>query len=292
MIDAATNTVSSFEDGFANYERVEIEGKALWLPPPDPRPRRSRVRRDDLVHKALAAWLDVDGGMPLGFRLYGPSGVGKNCVIEDLAEITKRDLYVIKCHEEIGPEDIVCSPVMTSQQRIEYHASPLVTAILRGKSICLFDEIAKAPVSALAPLASLLDHRRSLTSMVAGLRFHAQLDFVFCATLEESEEEGLGLPEFIDQRTRPAIRVGTPDPDVFDAILRANLPNAADIWYRTLVAEFIDGLSPRAAVTLLTYAHRLFTLAGERRPTAARVRRYLATARAEVAAPNERREIS
>jgi MoxR-like ATPase len=191
------------------------------------------------------------------------------------------DLYIINGHQELGPEDIACSATMTSSQTIEYVASPLFAAMLRG-GICFFDEIGKAPTSALDPLASALDDRRTLTSVLAGIHLKAQDDFLFCAALNEDEEEALGLPEFIDERTRPAIRVGHPPPEVMDRILRAHLKTAADKWFEVFLKHFNKGLSPRGAITLLSYAYRLSLLAGNPKPGERQIRDYLKRARDEV----------
>ena len=59
----------------AHYERVELEGKIVRVPEPATIPNPVLVARDDLINRALAAWLQLDGLAPLNFRLYGPPGV-------------------------------------------------------------------------------------------------------------------------------------------------------------------------------------------------------------------------
>ncbi len=245
------------EEKFLNYERIQFEGKWLWVPSPVELPIRRIIDRDDIMEKALAAWARLDGLPPLNFRFYGPHGTGKNAIVYRLAQLLKKDLYIINGHEELGPEDIACSATMTSSQTIEYVASPLFAAMLRG-GICFFDEIGKAPSRALAPLASVLDDRRTLTSVLAGIHLKAHQDFLFCAALNEDEEGGFGLPGFIDERTRPAIYVGCPDVSTLEKILRSHLPGASNLWFTVFLEELRDKeISPRVAIILLSYAYRL-----------------------------------
>ena len=221
----------------------------------------------------------------------GRPGSGKNALVYQLAQILEKDLYIINGHQELGPEDIACAATMTSQQTIEYVASPLFAAMLRGE-ICFFDEIGKAPISALDPLASVLDDRRSLTSVLAGIHLQAHPDFLFCAALNQNEEEGLGLPGFIDERTRPAIKVGYPARPILEQIVRAHLPMAADTWFKLFVELFPEEMSPRTANKLLGYAYRLAVLDHNVRPSARQIKRYLKQAHRQVAAGQEKQEAS
>lgn len=250
------------ENRLSNYERLEIEGKTVWVPLPAGIPAIQYIEREDILERAMAAWLRLNGVPPLNFRLYGPPGGGKNTVVYRLAQILKKDLYIINGHEELGPEDVACSATMTSRNTIEYVASPIFAAMLRG-GICFFDEIGKAPVSALDPLAPVLDDRRTLSSVLAGIRLRAHEDFLFCAALNQDEEEGIGLPGFIDERTRPAIHVGYPAEQTLERILKSHLPMAAETWFKVFLKEFRSSkLSPRTAITLIGYAYRMFVQDG------------------------------
>jgi MoxR-like ATPase len=265
----------------AHYERVELEGKMVRLPDPAAIPSPELVVREALLNRTLAAWLKLDGQPPLNFRLYGPPGSGKNALVYQLAQTLGKPLYIINGHQELGPEDIACSATMTSLQTIEYVASPLFAAMLRG-GICFFDEIGKAPISALDPLASVLDDRRSLTSVLAGIHLQAHPDFLFCAALNQSEEEGLGLPGFIDERTRPAILVDFPPAQVLEDILRGHLNKAPNAWFKVFMTYFVDGLSPRRAIKVMSYAYRLSLMDGHGRPGARQIKSYLKQASLEV----------
>lgn len=276
---------------FDHYDRVELEGKMVWLPRPVQIPKVNIIERQGLIDRALAAWLCIDGLPPLNFRLYGPPGSGKNTLIYNLSRFLNKDLYILNGHQELGPEDISCTATMTSNQTIEYVASPLVAAALKG-GICFFDEIAKAPVAALDPLASVLDDRRTITSVLAGLHIMAHPDFLFCAALNQDEEEGLGLPGFLEERTRPAIRVDVPSTRVLETILRAHLPQAADTWFKEFLKEYNNDLSPRGAIILLEYAYRLSKQEGNKEPAPKQIHGYLRRASESVAMKKENREVS
>lgn len=239
------------------YEKVKIQGKTIRLPHPTQVSDYLFIGRDGLIEKALAAWMFIDGCTPLNFRLYGPPGVGKNALVYELAKILKKDLYILNGHEELGPEDVACSPTIISKNMIEYVASPLFAAMLRG-GICFFDEIGKAPQSALDPLASVLDDRRSIMSVLAGIHLKAHPEFLFCAALNEDEENGSGLPGFIDERTRPSIYVGYPHLSEIEEILKSRLKVVPEKWVSTLITRFKDTkLSPRMIIRLLEFAFRI-----------------------------------
>ncbi len=272
---------------FDHYERLELQGKMVWVPRPVPLSKKPLVEREEELSQAMAAWLAMDGLPSLNFRLFGPPGTGKNALVYHLAAILKKDLYIINGHQELGPEDIACSATMTSSQMIEYVASPLFAAMLKG-GICFFDEIGKAPVAALDTLASVLDDRRTLTSVLAGMHIRAHDDFLFCAALNEEEEEGLGLPGFLDERTRPAIRVGYPSPGIMEKILRTHLPMASDIWLKIFLRKVDSTLSPRSAITILSYAYRLARQDGVENPSTRQVCAYLKSASKQAGAENKK----
>jgi MoxR-like ATPase len=275
----------------AHYERVEMGGKTVLLPEPAVIPSPAPVARDDLLKYTLAAWLQLGDQAPLNFRLYGPPGAGKNALVYHLAQILEKPLYIINGHQELGPEDIACTATMTSHHTVVYIASPLFAAMYHGRP-CLFDEIGKAPTAALDPLASVLDDRRSLTSVLAGIHLQAHPDFLFCAILNQNEEEGLGLPGFIDERTRPAIKVGYPTRPILEQIVRAHLPMVAETWFKLFVELFPEEMSPRTASKLLGYAYRLAVQDHNLQASTRQIKGYLKQAWQQVAAGPEKREVS
>jgi MoxR-like ATPase len=252
------------------YEEMRIAGTRVFLPPSDPIPDEPFVGRDDLIGKALAAWSEVDGTSPLHFRLYGPPGTGKNALVYELARILQKDLYIINGNGELDVEDIACTPVIDRENTgiITYVGSPLFAAMVRG-GIAFFDEIAKAPHGTLAALASVLDRRGTLTSVTAAIRIKAAPGFLFCAALNEDEEKSTGLPDYIGERTLPAIRVGPPVFEDLMQILESQMSADSDLWLEGFAELFRQvGLSPRSAVKLITtavksyrYTHKAVTSA-------------------------------
>lgn len=277
-----------------NYSKIEINSKTVLIPNPVEIPRFKLIGRREILKKALAAWSMIDGRYPLNFRLYGPPGIGKNAIVYELAKILNKELYIINGHEELGPENISFQPVITSQNTIEYVASPLIAAMLRG-GICFFDEIDKAPINALDPLASVLDDRRSLSSALTGIHIKAHKGFLFCAALNEEKEEGLGLPGFLDERTRPSIYVGYPTSEELEGILKSHLSIQTDLWIKVYISEFREvQLSPRNAITLLTYAINLYKQDkddSERKATKKEIKHYIYAAYEGFIKKEDRRQI-
>jgi MoxR-like ATPase len=272
------------------FHRVIIGRRTIWMPQPTPAPATQLVDRADLSQKALAAWLAVGNVPPLSFRLYGPPGTGKNTLVFQLAEaMGGRSVYVLNAHEELSSEDVACTAVGGSGQTVEYVASPVMAAAYYG-GVAFFDEIAKAPVGSLDALVSLLDDRRVLTSVVAGITIRVHPDFRFAAALNDGEDEL--LPDYIRERLSPAIRVDHPPRAVLLKILRAHLPAAEDIWFAAFDQEVQQVVSSRTAVSTMSYAYRQWLATAEASLGEAKARRYMRNALAEVAGTRQGGESS
>ena len=260
------------------YPLVEIQGVKLRIPHPEEIPQVDFVEREDILEQALAAWMTVDGLPPLNFRFYGPPGVGKNALVYQLAKLLNKDLYILNGNEELDPEDIACSARFTSADTVEYVASPLFAAMLNG-GIFFFDEIGKAPPAALNPLASVLDERRTLSSVLAGIHLHAHPEFLCCAALNEDEESGGRLPQFIVERFSPAIYVGIPPLAILKQILQGHLAMADERWVELYLKEFLKkDVSPREAIIHLQFAYSRARRAGKSQVTAPQIREFLGKA--------------
>jgi MoxR-like ATPase len=264
------------EKHFSSYEKMEMAGRTILVPGPDRIEGFDLVGRGDEINKALAAWSTFDDIPALHFRFYGPPGVGKNAIVNELAKVLNKDLYIMNGNEDMRAEDIACTPVQASNGEIHYVASPLFAAMLRG-SIFFFDEIGKAPKSALDPLASVLDERLTLTSVMAGIRLKAKPGFLFCAALNDIEEDGIGLPGFLDERTRPAIYVRYQSMQEIETILKSRKPMIPEVWAEGLVSEFHNiPLSAREAINMLQYAHNKFKREKEgQKPSKTQIKNYL-----------------
>jgi MoxR-like ATPase len=170
---------------------------------------------------ALAAWMAQPTLPPLAPLLIGEPGVGKNRLVYELSRCTRKDLYVLQGHEDVTAEDLVCAVRFSDEadKRMDYILSPLATAMLRG-GICFIDEIGKLRPRALAPLASVLDERRYLDSMLLGERIYAQPGFRFIAATNTVDLNGDGLPEFVHSRLRPLIEVDHPPREELERIVK------------------------------------------------------------------------
>ncbi len=203
---------------------VTLDGVTLHLAHPDELPV-TWVGRDDLLLQVLAAWLMVDpSDLPLHPRLVGKPGVGKTTLAWAAAQRLGREVYLFQATMDTRPEDLIVSPVVGEGGRIQYVASPLVTAMLRG-GVCVLDEGNRMSEKAWASLAPLLDARRYVESIVAGVKVKAHPDFRFCATMND-DASTFDLPEYIHSRLMPQIVLDFPEPAEEEAILRQNVPFA------------------------------------------------------------------
>src|SRR4029077_16959290 len=100
--------------------------------------------------------------------------------------------------------------------------SPLVSAMIAG-GICVLDEGNRMNEKSWASLAPLLDHRRYVESVVAGITIPAHADFRVCVTMNE-DESTYEVPDYILSRLQPTLTLGFPNRDDQLASLRTPLP--------------------------------------------------------------------
>ncbi|MFM7920133.1 MAG: AAA family ATPase, partial [Planctomycetaceae bacterium] len=120
---------------------------------------------------------------------------GKTTLAIAGARVRKQDLYIYQCTADTRPEDLLVTPVLAESGKIAYHASPLVTAMIRG-GICILDEGNRMNEKSWASLAPLLDHRRYVESIVAGITIRAHRDFRCAVTMNE-DESTFEIPDYI-----------------------------------------------------------------------------------------------
>ena len=151
---------------------VEIDGVRLHLGHADPS-EGEWIGQREIVTQLLACWLVVDDkDLPLTPRLVGPPGFGKTTLGMSGARMRKQPLFVYQCTADTRPEDLLVTPVLAESGKIQYQASPLVTAMLVG-GVCVLDEGNRMNEKSWASLAPLLDHRRYVESIVAGITIRA-----------------------------------------------------------------------------------------------------------------------
>lgn len=205
---------------------VEVDGVELQLAHPDEFVPHW-VGQEELVKQLKAAWLVVDDrDLPLNPRLLGKPGVGKTSLAYATARGMGREVYLFQATMDTRPEDLIITPVIADGQRIKYVASPLVTAMLRG-GVCILDEGNRMGEKCWASLAPLLDARRYVESIVAGIKVQAHADFRFCTTMNE-DASTFEIPEYIHSRLQPQLLVDFPEADEELRILKDNLPFSDD----------------------------------------------------------------
>ena len=190
---------------------VIVGGVTLHLSSPDAT-EQGWIGQEQVLRQLLACWLVVDpSDRPLAPRLLGPPGIGKTTLAMAAARLRAQPLYINQCTADTRPEDLLVTPVLAESGKIAYHASPLVTAMLTG-GVCVLDEGNRMNEKSWASLAPLLDHRRYVESIVAGISIAAHPDFRCCVTMNE-DESTYEVPDYILSRLQPTLTLGFPERD-------------------------------------------------------------------------------
>jgi len=217
------------------------------------------IGQREVLQQLLACWLVVDDtDLPLTPRLVGTPGIGKTTLAISGARERQQELFIYQCTADTRPEDLLVTPVLAESGRIAYHASPLVTAMLRG-GICILDEGNRMNEKSWASLAPLLDHRRYVESIVAGITIRAHRDFRCAVTMNE-DESTYEIPDYILSRLQPTLALGHPERADELAILRYHLP-FADEQMLNLTVDFLQqahklnlDFSARDGINVLRFA--------------------------------------
>ena len=98
--------------------------------------------------------------------------------------------------------------------------------MIRG-GVAILDEGNRMSEKSWASLAPLLDNRRYVESIVAGVKIRAHADFRLVATMND-DSSTFDLPEYIHSRLQPQILIDFPEREEELAILRENLPFSSD----------------------------------------------------------------
>jgi hypothetical protein len=222
------------------------------------------VGQGEILKQVLACWLTVnETDMPLTPRLVGPPGIGKTALAIAAAEVRKQPLYIYQCTADTRPEDLLVTPVLAENGKIAYHASPLVTAMIEG-AVCVLDEGNRMNEKSWASLAPLLDHRRYVESIIAGISVSAHPDFR-CAVTMNQDESTFEIPDYILSRLQPTLRLTFPNRDDERAILKYHLPFCPDDML-AMTVDFLQNshelrldFSTRDGINLLRYAMKRMT---------------------------------
>ncbi len=167
-------------------------------------------------------------------------------------------LYIFQCTSDTRPEDLLVTPVLSEQGKISYHASPLVCTMVEG-GVCILDEGNRMNEKSWASLAPLLDHRRYIESIIAGIQIHAHSEFRACVTMN-NDESTFEIPDYILSRLQPTLQMTMPSYQDELAILRYHLPFSEEELLKMTV-DFLQkshqldlDFSPRDGIHILQYA--------------------------------------
>jgi MoxR-like ATPase len=248
-------------------EKVIIDGVEVHLGEPDEVPM-TWVGQEELVTQVLAAWLVIgDEDLPLSPRLVGKPGVGKTTLAYHAGKSLNRPVYLFQATMDTRPEDLIITPVISEQGKIKYMASSVVSAMITG-GIAIIDEGNRMSEKSWASLAPLLDSRRYVESIVAGIKIKAHPHFRFCTTMND-DASTFELPEYIHSRLQPQICIDFPERDEELMILKSNLP-FADSEILDYVVEFLQSAheanepySVRDGINITRYALKRLAERGE-----------------------------
>src|SRR3954471_20413456 len=247
---------------------VEIEGVTLHLAHPDELPVRW-VGQEELMRQLLAAWMVVsETDVPMSPRLIGKPGVGKTTLAYAAARRMGRDVFIMQATLDTRPEDLLVTPVIEGEGQLRYVASPLVSAMILG-GVAILDEGNRMSEKSWASLAPLLDNRRYVESIVAGVKIKAHPNFRLVATMND-DASTFDLPEYIHSRLQPQIFIDFPERDEEFHILKENLPFAEE-RILTYVTDFLqlahaadERYTVRDGINVARFAIKLKSLATER----------------------------
>ena len=235
-----------------------VDGISLYLSTADAT-SGEWIGQTEVLQQLLACWLVVDEhDLPLTPRIVGAPGIGKTTLAISGARTRQQELYIYQCTADTRPEDLLVTPVLAESGKIAYHASPLVTAMVRGGT-CVLDEGNRMNEKSWASLAPLLDHRRYVESIVAGITIHAHQSFR-CAVTMNNDESTFEIPDYIMSRLQPTLSLGHPSRGDELAILKYHLP-FADEQMLNLTVDFLQqahtlnlDFSTRDGINILRFA--------------------------------------
>ncbi len=250
-------------------EKVNIQGVEITIASADNHVS-DWVDYGDYLRQLEAAWLRLSMvEPPLNPRLIGEPGIGKTTLASAVGRKLGREVYLFQCTMDTRPEDLIITPVLSGNRNVEYRASSIVTAMLRG-GILILDEGNRMPERSWASLAPLLDERRYVESLLAAVKIHAHEDFRICVTMND-DSSVYELPGYIRSRLKPKIEIVSPPWEIKERIVRLKCPGVDDDLLKKIFTELKKRASKdcrdsiRDMLTLAQYAQKL-RMTGLRNP--------------------------
>ncbi|MFZ7110237.1 MAG: AAA family ATPase [Desulfatiglandales bacterium] len=263
-------------------EKVTIEGVEIQLSQPDDVPMKW-VGHQELVTQVLAAWMVLGkDDIPLNPRLVGKPGVGKTTLAYHAGRLKGKPVYLFQATMDTRPEDLILTPVISESGKVKYMASAIVSAMVKG-GVAVIDEGNRMSEKSWASLAPLMDRRRYVESIVAGIKIKAHPEFRLCTTMND-DASTFELPEYIHSRLQPRIFIDFPEREEERLILKSNLPFADDdvleyvVDFLQAAHEADERYSARDGINIASYAlKRLMEKDGTLRPKqrSARIEGYM-----------------
>ena len=207
------------------------------------------VGKEESVRQVKASWTIIsDDDFPMNPRIIGKPGVGKTTLAYHVAKTFSENVYIFQCTSDTRPEDLIITPVISEEQKISYHASAVVTAMIKG-GVCILDEGNRMSEKSWASLAPLLDSRRYVESVTAGIKIKAHKNFRICTTMND-DASTFDVPDYIQSRLQPRIELDHPNAEEEMNILKTNLPNAEESILKLIVKFLQDGHKNKEIFTI------------------------------------------
>jgi MoxR-like ATPase len=247
---------------------IQINDKKVQLSLPYKAPDSPLIGRETELKHLISSFMRISdfSVTPSPPLLLGEPGVGKNKLVYALAKMFHQDLYIFQGTEDITGEDLIFTTRISddSEKKIDYILSPLTTAMVRG-AICYLDELGKIRHKALSPLASLLEERGYIDSIVLGERIEARPGFRFVSASNLSDFEREAFPGFIKDRVKPVIKMENLGRKEIEQIIRSRFrvlsENGAvffkDFWDLCHENKKERMLTPRVSLQIVSHAIQL-----------------------------------
>ncbi len=269
-------------------EKIIVDGVEFELFPPDTVSIKW-IGNDYVKSQLKAAWLKIHkDDIPLNPRLIGKPGVGKTSLGCAVAEEIGKPYWIFQATMDTRPEDLLITPVISANGKIKYVASGIVTAMIKG-GVAILDEGNRMSEKSWASLAPLLDHRRYIESIIAGVKIKAHEEFRFVTTMNE-DSSTYEIPEYILSRLQPSIYIDFADANEEKEILKANIPYAPEEVLNYVVGflqrahfedqpySIRDGINITRLVLKMAYQEDIFSLSDKKKINEKKIKGYLAHA--------------